>query len=305
MNASPVVAVARPDEWAAAFHLLFQDLSESEQRWRVINALRMTRKGELNPEGILVIRDPDGLRAALTCLPMPGACGLVWPPRARPGIDPNPLQDRLLRHACAWMRACGVKLAQTLLCREEVHLGEALKRNGFTHITRLSYLRHDLDLPRDVLFAEERLSFQAYDRTEAGSFAATLERTYIGTLDCPEVNNVRTIEEVIRGHQAQGSFRARNWWMARERDRPVGVMMVTEAEDFPAWELAYFGVVPEARRRGIGREMLRKALFEARAAEARQLTLSVDNRNLPARNLYQRFGFEAYDGREVYLAVWR
>ena len=81
--------------------------------------------------------------------------------------------------------------------------------------------------------------------------------------------------------------------------------MVTELPEWNAWDLSYVGVVPEARGRGVGRELVCKTLFEARAAEAAQLTLSVDIRNRPARNLYERFDFELYDEREVYLAVWR
>jgi ribosomal protein S18 acetylase RimI-like enzyme len=70
------------------------------------------------------------------------------------------------------------------------------------------------------------------------------------------------------------------------------------------WDLAYVGVVPEARRRGFGRELVRKALIEAHQGDARQLTLSVDVRNHPAWDLYASLGFEPYEQREVYLAIW-
>ncbi|MFZ8477881.1 GNAT family N-acetyltransferase, partial [Staphylococcus aureus] len=71
------------------------------------------------------------------------------------------------------------------------------------------------------------------------------------------------------------------------------------------WDVSYVGIVPEARRRGFGRELMRKALIEARVAEATQLTLSVDVRNRPAWELYRRLGFEAFEQREVYLAIWK
>jgi ribosomal protein S18 acetylase RimI-like enzyme len=50
---------------------------------------------------------------------------------------------------------------------------------------------------------------------------------------------------------------------------------------------------------------MRKAILEARVAEAPQLTLSVDVRNRPAWELYRRLGFEPFEQREVFLAVWR
>jgi len=68
-----------------------------------------------------------------------------------------------------------------------------------------------------------------------------------------------------------------------------------------AWDIAYLGVVPEARRRGVGGELVRKVLFEAKIAEVPVVTLAVDERNDPARELYRAAGFEQYDERDVYL----
>jgi ribosomal protein S18 acetylase RimI-like enzyme len=65
------------------------------------------------------------------------------------------------------------------------------------------------------------------------------------------------------------------------------------------------GIVPEARRQGFGSEMLHKALDQARAGGAERIHLCVDDRNLPAWGLYRRMGFELYERRVVFLAVWR
>jgi ribosomal protein S18 acetylase RimI-like enzyme len=64
------------------------------------------------------------------------------------------------------------------------------------------------------------------------------------------------------------------------------------------------GVVPEARQQGFAREMLLRVLFEARAADVLNVTLSVDGRNRPAWNLYRSLGFEPFERREVYLAIF-
>jgi len=92
-------------------------------------------------------------------------------------------------------------------------------------------------------------------------------------------------------------------WLAVEGERPVGVLLATESPEWESWEIAYIGVVPEARGRGFGRELMVRALAEARAAEISHLTLSVDARNAPAIGLYRVLGFERRDTREVYLAV--
>jgi predicted GNAT family acetyltransferase len=48
-----------------------------------------------------------------------------------------------------------------------------------------------------------------------------------------------------------------------------------------------------------------RALAAAAAAEATQMTLAVDERNRTARRLYARLGFEPFDERDVYLALYR
>src|SRR5262249_43970584 len=155
------------------------------------------------------------------------------------------------------------------------------ERAGLRHVTTLHYLRHDLqDLGEPQLPA--RATLQTYDAVDAALFHNTLLRTYEQTLDCPELNGARTIEEIIAGHQAQGEFDARRWWLAAERPeaerpeavRPAAVLLVTKVFGEAAWDLSYVGVVPQERRRGWGRALTQLALRQARAAQATQLTLA-------------------------------
>jgi mycothiol synthase len=292
---------ARTEDWAAAFRLIFQYLPPEEREHRCANALHLLQRRELNPQGLFIVRGPAGPRGALLCLPVPGGSALVWPPGA---VDDRRTEweDALLRHACAWLRQRGAKLAQTLLAPEETFLATPLLRHGFTAVTRLWYMRHNLNLPVHCLNTPARLDYQTFE--DDALFRQTLLHTYEGTLDCPEVNGVRGIDEVLEGHRAQGAFDPQRWWLVREGVRPVGVLMMTEMPESGNWETAYMGVVPEARRRGFGREMLRHALCEARAADAPAVTLSVDARNQPAWKLYRSVGFEPYDQRVVYLAFF-
>jgi mycothiol synthase len=292
---------ARTEDWGAAFRLIFQYLPALERENRCANALRLLERGELDPQGLFILRGPAGLRGALLCMPVPGRSALLWPP----GVVEDhrtELEDALLHHACVWLRQRGVKLTQTLLAPEETFLADPLLRNGFTAVTRLWYMRHNLNLPVDCLNIPSRLNYQAF--ADDALFRQTLLRSYEGTLDCPEVNGVRDIDEVLEGHRAQGAFDPERWWLVREGERPMGVLMMTEMPESGDWEVAYMGVAPEARRRGFGREMLLHALCEARAADVHAVTLSVDARNQPAWDLYRSLGFEPYDQRFVYLAFF-
>jgi ribosomal protein S18 acetylase RimI-like enzyme len=301
----PTIEPARPEELPAAFGLLFRHLKEPEREARIGNALRLLRQGELDPAGVFVARGPAGLLGAIVCLPVPGASGLVWPPQAADGARREEVEDRLLGHAVARLRQRGARLGQALLAADEEPLAGSLERNGFRHVTGLWYLRHDLDLPPSFLRQGDRLEYQSYPDSDPAVFGETLARTYEGTLDCPEVTGVRTTEEVIDGHRAQGVHDPARWWLARDGGRPLGVLLLTAMPEWQSWDVIYVGVVPEARRQGWGRELMHKALRSAHAAEVPQVTLSVDARNRPAWTLYSRLGFEPYDRREVYLAIWR
>lgn len=305
MNLAHTIAPAARDEQTETLHLVFRHLSAKERPTRVANALALLQNGELDPAGLLAARGPRGLVGALVCMTAPGASSLLWPPQVVPGSpDAADIEDALVRQASDWLRQRGARLAQTLLPADEVHLAAPLLRNGFVHVTCLWYMRHDLELSAALLATPERLTYCPYSRDPA-RFQETLPRTYMNSRDCPEVTGVRTVEEIVAGHQAQGVHAAARWWLALAADHPIGVLLLTEMPEWNGWDISYVGVVPEARRHGWGHELIRKAIVETRLTEATQLTLSVDARNQPAWRLYRRLGFEAYDQREVYLAIWR
>jgi ribosomal protein S18 acetylase RimI-like enzyme len=305
MEPSPAVRPARPDEQEKALRLLFRDLASEERERRVTSALALLQSGELDPAALFVEHNADGLAGVLVCLPVPGASALFWPPRAVADANAAAREDRLINHALRWVRTRGAKLSQSLLTAEEVPLAIPLLRNGFRHVTRLWYLATDLEVPVAQLNTPSRLNYRAYDPAGPADFHQTLLRTYEATRDCPEINGVRSIEEIILGHRAQGRFDPGRWWLAVADGRPAGVLLMTEIPGIGDWDVSYLGIVPEARRRGFAKEMMLRGLFEAKAAGVKRVTLSVDGRNLPALQLYRDLGFSPYDRREVYLSIPR
>jgi mycothiol synthase len=300
-----VAEQARPEELTSAFQLLFQHVSAAERPGRVANALRLVRQGEFSPAGVWVVRQEHELIGALVCLPVAGASALIWPPQVRRGAATRSIEDLLLQSATTWVRGSGAKLGQTLLAQDERHLSASLERNGFQHVTRLWYLRHGLCLEARWFALRKELHFETYERCDREAFHQTLLSSYEDSQDCPEVNGIRELPEILEGHRAQGNYNPRHWWLVREQDRPVGVLLLAEIPDWQGWDLSYLGVVPEARGRGIGRALAEQALRQARAGGAGQLSLAVDNRNRIAWNLYRGLNFEPFDQREVYLAIWK
>jgi mycothiol synthase len=302
---TPSPEPVRPDELPAAFRLLFQNAATNDQESRIVNALGLVRRGELDSQGLFVLRGRGQLLGAVLCLCLPGESALVWPPQCVPDKRRDLFEDALLRCVIDWLRAHGVRVAQALLSPEEAERAAALPRNGFDHVTHLLFLRRDLSLPPRRLKSPARLKYQTYNPSKPSLFHQTLQNTYKDTLDCPELNGVRRVEDVVVGHRGQSLFDPDLWLLALADGVPIGVLLLMRSPESHDWEISYVGVTPEARRRGFGRELVVKALAQARAAGAPNLTLSVDARNYPARELYDALGFETYDRREVFLAVWK
>ncbi|HEV8060218.1 MAG TPA: GNAT family N-acetyltransferase, partial [Gemmataceae bacterium] len=282
--------------------LIFQAAPDSERAARVSHAIDMLRLGELQRQGIWVATESTLIAGAMICLQVPGASALVWPPQAEPGAQRTAIEDALVMHCNGWLRGQGVRVAQCLMEEKDQLLAVPLLRNEFRKVTSLEYLRHDLT--RVPAMPIDSLRYQTYRDADPALFRATLERTYQETLDCPELNGVRAMEEIVAGHVAQGRHDPNRWWLAFEGDLPVAVLLLTATPEWWAWDLSYLGVVPTARRQGFARNLAYKAIGEARRAGQSKLTLSVDRRNLPARVLYESLGFVLYDHREVYLALW-
>ena len=67
-------------------------------------------------------------------------------------------------------------------------------------------------------------------------------------------------------------------------------------------EILTIGVVPPARRQGLGAELLRASMDRAAGLDARSMFLEVAEHNTTARALYARFGFAEVGRRKRYYA---
>lgn len=297
------ITPARPDEWSAAFTLALQHVPDDERPTRVANALALLAEREIDRAGIFVARTEAGVAGVQVCIPLHGASGLFWLPQVDRACADQDLANRLVETALTWLRQGGAKLAQALLAPSDLALAAPLIACGFRHITQLDYLRHDLqEIP--LAPPASALQTEPYTPAIAGTFAETLERTYEGTLDCPELNGVRTMDEVLDGHRAQGDSRhPETWQLIRVDDVPAGVVLLSELPDRDGWDLSYIGVVPEHRRRGLGRKLALQTLKAVHDAHGLSLHVAVDRRNVPARRLYEQLGFQAAGTRAVFLQV--
>jgi len=87
-------------------------------------------------------------------------------------------------------------------------------------------------------------------------------------------------------------------WYAFVGDRPVGLVELETAPD--AAEIAYLGVVPEARGRGVGRALLAEAATHAFSSGAPLLKVRAHDHEKAAIALYERLGFDLSDAVVTY-----
>lgn len=295
------ISPAEVHERETAFRLAFQHLNAEEAAEKKRNAEEMLLTGELDAQAIWLARDSIGLAGVMIAAPLAGGGAAIFPPRGRPSLhDPASILDPLVRACTSWLHLRGVKLGQALLQSHELPAAAPLERNGFTRIAKLLYLRHFLDLSFAEIGREEQLEYRIVDDLPANVVENTLLRSYAGSLDCPELNELRSATEVLAGHRGSGQFNANRWWIAFAQREPVAILLCNQS-DKKTWDIAYLGVAPEARSRGYGRDLVHHALFEAKADDMLMVTLTVDERNQPARAMYRRAGFEPFDEKMVYL----
>jgi ribosomal protein S18 acetylase RimI-like enzyme len=299
----PGIGPATSNELRAALCLALRTGSEENAITRTEHALQLIKSGQFNPAGVLVAREHGRLIAAILCQPLAGASGLLWPVQSSSPARVDEIENRLMEGARIWLKSQGAKMVQCLLAESEASAAPVLLRNGFRHITRLWYMRHDLDH-----FSQDNqqlpvLQLEPYSHCSPQNFERILLATYENSVDCPEITGVRSGSEIIAGHKAQGRHNPNRWWLAYAHQQPVGVLLLTEMPEGPGWDLSYLGLIREARGEGVGRSLVEHALLACRTEGASCLTLSVDGRNQAAIKLYHNRGFHAYDEREVFLDI--
>jgi ribosomal protein S18 acetylase RimI-like enzyme len=212
-----------------------------------------------------------------------------------------------VRAALNDLRARGFRLAQALLDESAPPQGAAdLVSGGMPHVTDLIYLEADTCQAIPLRNDAPPLDWTPFGPDSEAEFRAVLQATYVNSLDMPEFEGLRSLDDILASHRAGGRFVADRWRIGRihgEHDA-AAVLLLSDIPDRNAWEIAYLGLTPTARGRGLGRAIFAHAVSLARAYVAR-IELAVDVRNLPANHLYRAVGMRPFDRRAVHLASFR
>jgi len=171
------------------------------------------------------------------------------------------------------------------------------------HLASLDYMERPINgspLPQASL--PDGIELAAWDPADRGMLEALLVETYVETLDCPGLAQMRTPADIVDGHLAAGDHDPSLWTIARSHGRPVGALLLSPSPQTDSVEVIYLGIAAEARGRGLGRALLAHGLGLVADRPERMMALAVDARNTPATALYARTGFRTLRRREAFVA---
>lgn len=245
----------------------------------------------------------DELVGACLALESPGAAALVVISRELETAAKRSATVEALKalQTVAWQRSIAV--LEALVTPGSRVLGGIFRDAGFQYLTRLVYLRREwTQCGRGAKVAGD-LQWIPYTPNREALFEEALERTYMQTLDCPKLTNLRSTAEVLAGHRATGIFDADLWRVAMRGNEPVGVMLLNRIPTEPALEVVYMGVAQIARGTGVANALLQWAVETVARVGDVDVALAVDASNIPARRLYERWDFVETGARDAWIAI--
>jgi len=244
--------------------------------------------------------------AAAVAMATPGRLAVVLHSSTEAGlVPPEPLTAVLAAVATEALNGNSL-LVQSLLSPGSAGDIQAFEQAGYERLAELVYMRRLLR--RRPIRLRSEVPAVAYDRYSEAShadFAAAIEASYRGSLDCPALEGLRNIEDVLAGHKAAGVFREDMWTCAYLDGQPVGVVLLNPCLADNQVELVYMGVAHTFRGRSIGRALLARAGQLAVAEGFDAISLAVDSRNHHAMRLYERSGFVETFRRLAYMRTRR
>ncbi len=242
--------MAHPSEAATCLKLILgtaagpaDDVTVSE-----FTAFTQSRKIDLGEIGVAEV---DG-KISWAALPMlsAGRTMLLFTPGQTPAPPAVGAVGAVIELLCQRHAPRDIQLAQALLEPGDDLIRRIFESRGFMRMAELIYLhaavRRARAPPLPPGYAVRHYSTQTH-----AMFAAAILESYQDSLDCPGLNGVRGIEDIISGHKASGEFDPAHWFVLCHRgsnsgiEQPHGVLILSRLPRGDTAELVYLGLVPQ------------------------------------------------------------
>jgi mycothiol synthase len=281
------------EEVAAALRLVLGAAGRPADENQVMDFVQFAFRRRISVSDVWLADHRGAIAWALLPIVSPGRTMLLL----GPGGAPTDRRERaaataLIDAICARHGAQNVQLAQVLLDPADAASHRLYESGAFGSVAQLIYLQVAPRRRAAPPVLPAGLRWVAYGPDTHERFSQTIGRTYHQSLDCPHLNGLREMEDVLAGHKASGDFDPRLWTLLCDGDTPLGALLLAPMQPADTIELVYLGLVSEARGRGLGDLMMRQALAATAAHGAGRLSLAVDANNSPALKLYYRHGMQ-------------
>jgi ribosomal protein S18 acetylase RimI-like enzyme len=257
----------------------------------------------IDPRRQMVALEGDAVVGACLYVLSPGRAATVLAPvltRQCPASLVGATACNLISAARTACRKAGAVMIQALLeDAPDTPVGRQFLAAGFQYLALLVYL--ELPIKRGSRpTLDTQWTVTPYRPDLGRRFSDLIIRSYVGSLDCPALDGMRAPEDVMAGHRASGEFTPEGWLLLAEGPQDAGVVLVNRAAHHPGCELVYMGAAPEFRGRGLGKELVRRAIDVAAQLNCRSMRVAVDAANAPALHLYTQAGFRVIGQRFTY-----
>lgn len=283
----PEFRPARPEELHTALRIVLGSNGIPADSQEVLDFLTLAEQRGLGIGDMWVAQRDQQIVWALLAMPTPGRTVLLFLPNH---FSKDEAMAALVIAVCDHFGSRDVRLAQLLLDPRDIAGQRLFASHGFRRMAELIYMHAPLRVQSMPPALPPGFAWESYSPRTHALFSSTIVETYRESLDCPGLNGLREIEDVLAGHKGAGQFNPRYWFVLTERNVGRGAMLLTRIPGADAAELVYLGLVPEARRRGLGEVLMHQAMASASEMGATRLSLAVDSANAPALKLYCRFG---------------
>ena len=257
---------------AEALDLLYRKVPSTLRDRLIAQMLGEAERGELDLSGLWVAKKRSGqIAGAILTQSLAGKAAAVWPPEVRSTWHRSDLAAAMVQEVLADFRASGFKLVQAVLDEStDAQAGRDLENGGLQRVTELLHLERDTATPLefarppaigDNAIAQEDVIqtdpapaiaspadflWRPFDASVDAEFRSVLQATYSGSLDMPELEGARSLDDLLEGYRAARSFTADRWRLGHVLGDPeaAAVLLLTESPGRKVWEVTYLGLTP-------------------------------------------------------------
>lgn len=256
--------------------------------------LQFVRQQQVPLDRLWTVGRVDDPRGAVMLAPNPGRTAMMFVSPATRAWQRGAMV-RLMRAAIEAEDTSRVTMVQALLDPGQDDEAGALLHAGFERLALLTYMQQRAEIVDRATLDGLRVAH--WSEENRSLFERAILASYEQTLDCPGLLGLRTIDDIIAGHMATGTFDPELWSVIVVDDEPAAVMLLSELPEpggsGGTLELVYLGVSVAYRGKGLAQRLVAHALLTGAARRLRHVILAVDEANTPAMALYRKFGFRA------------